>query len=199
MDCSPPDSFDHGILQARILEWVAISYSRGSSQPSDWTWVSCIAGGFLPWNHWGSQPLSSPLKWMRAAWINRDEPKMLYQVEGKRTAKGFEWYDHLYGNSVGHTWRWHIVEHTVTWQEVASEPGERGRTGWSFYSKLISLKNTAEQIWERWTFVQSGWWYMGVWYRLNQAQFNLECVLTAKLLWGCFGERWVECTPCPRL
>ena len=31
MDCSPPGSFVHGILQARILEWVAISFSRGSS------------------------------------------------------------------------------------------------------------------------------------------------------------------------
>ena len=39
-----PGSFVHGILQARILEWVAISSSRVSSQPRDWTWVSCIAG-----------------------------------------------------------------------------------------------------------------------------------------------------------
>ena len=35
MDCSPPDSSVHGILQARILEWVAIPFSRGSSQPRD--------------------------------------------------------------------------------------------------------------------------------------------------------------------
>ena len=35
----------HGILQARILEWVAISFSRGSSPPRDGTWVCCIAGG----------------------------------------------------------------------------------------------------------------------------------------------------------
>ena len=37
----------HGILQARILEWVAIPFPRGSSQPRDWTQVSCIAGGFF--------------------------------------------------------------------------------------------------------------------------------------------------------
>ena len=36
-----------GILQARLLEWVAISFSRGSSQPGDRTWVSCIAGRFF--------------------------------------------------------------------------------------------------------------------------------------------------------
>ena len=44
MDCSPPGSSVHGIFQARILEWVAISFSRGSSQPRDQTQVSHIAG-----------------------------------------------------------------------------------------------------------------------------------------------------------
>ena len=44
IDYSLPDSSVHGILQARILEWVAISFSRGCSQPRDWTWVSHIAG-----------------------------------------------------------------------------------------------------------------------------------------------------------
>ena len=44
MDCSPLGSSVHGILLARILEWVAIPFSRGSSQPGDQTWVSYIAG-----------------------------------------------------------------------------------------------------------------------------------------------------------
>ena len=44
VDCSPPGSSVHEILQARILESVAISLSRGSSQPRDRTQVSCIAG-----------------------------------------------------------------------------------------------------------------------------------------------------------
>ena len=50
MNCSPPDSSVHGILQARILKWVAMPSSRGSSQLRDRTWVfciSCIAGGFF--------------------------------------------------------------------------------------------------------------------------------------------------------
>ena len=45
MDCSPPGSSVHGVLQARILEWVAVPSSRGSSWPRDRThvsWVSCI-------------------------------------------------------------------------------------------------------------------------------------------------------------
>ena len=43
LDCSPPGFSVHGIFQARILEWVVISSSRGSSQPRDRTHVSCIS------------------------------------------------------------------------------------------------------------------------------------------------------------
>ena len=46
-ECSPPGSSVHGIFQARILEWTAISFSRGSSRPRNQTQVSCIAGRFL--------------------------------------------------------------------------------------------------------------------------------------------------------
>ena len=56
VDCNPRGSSVHGILQARILEWVAVPFSRGSSQPRDRTYVSHTAGGFftvlphiLPW------------------------------------------------------------------------------------------------------------------------------------------------------
>ena len=48
MDCSPPGSFVHGILQARLLGWLAISFSRGSSRPRDQTQASCIAGRSKP-------------------------------------------------------------------------------------------------------------------------------------------------------
>ena len=47
VDCSPPGSSVHGILQARILEWVAFPSSRGSSRPRNGTGVSCTAGGFF--------------------------------------------------------------------------------------------------------------------------------------------------------
>ena len=44
MDCRPPGSSVHGILQAVTLEWAAIPFSRGSSQPRDWAQVYCITG-----------------------------------------------------------------------------------------------------------------------------------------------------------
>ena len=52
MDCSPPGSSVHGILQARTLEWMAIPFSRGSSQLRDWAWVAvlpALQADSLPW------------------------------------------------------------------------------------------------------------------------------------------------------
>ena len=51
MDSSPPGSSVHRILQARILEWVVISFSRGSSWPRDWIRVSHVAGRFFHLSH----------------------------------------------------------------------------------------------------------------------------------------------------
>ena len=47
VDCSPQGSSVYEILQARILQWVVIPFSRVSSQPRDWTLVSCIVGRFF--------------------------------------------------------------------------------------------------------------------------------------------------------
>ena len=71
--CDPMDSTVHGILQARVLEWVGVPFSRGSSQPRDWIQVSRIAGGFFTsrdtreareyW--WVAYPFSSGSSWPR--------------------------------------------------------------------------------------------------------------------------------------
>ena len=58
MDYNLPGSSVHGILQARILEWVAVSFSKGSSCPRDQTQLSCLAGDSLSLSHQGS-PLST--------------------------------------------------------------------------------------------------------------------------------------------
>ena len=59
MDCSLPGSSVHEISQARILEWVAISFSRGSSQPRDQVQISCTSRWILYlWATWDSVPIS---------------------------------------------------------------------------------------------------------------------------------------------
>ena len=58
-DSNPPDSSVHGILRARMVEWMAISSSRGSSSPRDRTPVSCIAGRFFTTEPPGKALISS--------------------------------------------------------------------------------------------------------------------------------------------
>ena len=72
MDCSLPGSSIHGIFQARILEWVVISFSRRSPQPRDWTWVSCIVGRCF--TIWAKQSLE---KWTNPGVVIMDTPVKL--------------------------------------------------------------------------------------------------------------------------
>ena len=67
MDCSPPGSSVHGISQVRILEGGAISFSRGSSQPRDWTQLSPIAGRLF---YWLSQSGNTSFRENTLKWIS---------------------------------------------------------------------------------------------------------------------------------
>ena len=65
MDCSPPGSSIHGVLQASILQWVALSSPRGSSWPREWTRIFCvsgIAGGFFTIEPSGKKPVMVVIK-----------------------------------------------------------------------------------------------------------------------------------------
>ena len=73
--CNPMDYTVHGILQARILEWVAFPFSRGSSQPSDWTQVSCIAGEFF--TSWATKEDLKPLYFRHLLIEKRQKPVSL--------------------------------------------------------------------------------------------------------------------------
>ena len=59
MDCNPPSSSVHGILQAKILEWVVVPSSRGSSQPKDRTHISCVS--CVAGRVFTTEPLGKPL------------------------------------------------------------------------------------------------------------------------------------------
>ena len=89
MDCSPPGSSIHGIFQARVLEWVAISFSRRSSWPRDWTQVSHIACRlFYHLSHQGSSCWStsgSNCCFLTCIQISQEAGKMI-------------WYSHLLKN-----------------------------------------------------------------------------------------------------
>ena len=66
MDCGPPSSSVRGILQARTLAWIAIPFSRGSSQPRNWRPVSCTVGKFF--TNWGTKGIPQMVKYLPATW-----------------------------------------------------------------------------------------------------------------------------------
>ena len=75
MDSSLPGSSAHGIFQARILGWVAISFSRGSSRPKNRTQVSRIAGSFF--TNWATQEALGIAYYLHCAW----RPQSSWKVE----------------------------------------------------------------------------------------------------------------------
>ena len=78
MDYSQPGSSVHGILQARILEYVAISFSRESSQPRGWTHISCLAGRFF------------------TIWATREAYSYINIKIDKTLSKEHLWISHIY-------------------------------------------------------------------------------------------------------
>ena len=83
MDCSLPGSSIHGIFQARILGWAAISFSRRSSRPRGWTWVSRIVGRRIA--IWATR------FWFKLAFfINPGIKEFLSSKRGKRDFKKIE-------------------------------------------------------------------------------------------------------------
>ena len=90
LDCSPPGSSVHGIFQARILEWVTISFSRRSSWLRDWTQVSCIVGRcFTVWATREVKPRQH-IKKQRHYFVNKGS-----------SSQG-------YGFSSVHVWMWEL-------------------------------------------------------------------------------------------
>ena len=84
MDCSPPCFSVHWIFQVRILEWVAISSSGGSSQPKNAPTSSALAGRFLPLSHLGSPWENVYTLWNRNYWdifYRKDKPTTLILLQ----------------------------------------------------------------------------------------------------------------------
>ena len=77
--CNPMDYTVHGILQAVILEWVAVPFSRWSFQPRNWTQVSSIAGGFF--TNWATREAQGEVSGKEGREIGR---------EGRRSLKNYD-------------------------------------------------------------------------------------------------------------
>ena len=130
-DCSLLGSPVHGILQARILEWVAILFSRGSAQPEDWTQVSCIAGRFFTIYTWtvfiSSKILHSQLPKSLSEmfpWLSMPSSKLLCLVNIHSWGPGSK-------DASSSNFPWSLRPHQV-WPEAVMSP-------WFFSEWYFSL------------------------------------------------------------
>ena len=89
MDYSPPGSSVHGTLQARILEWVAISFSRGSSQSMHWTHINCLLHCRWILYHWA--PIEAPIVYSSYQFV-QGCPRWLWDKESVHQHRGFRWH-----------------------------------------------------------------------------------------------------------
>ena len=115
MDSSPPGSSVHGIFQARVLEWVAIAFSRGFSPPRNRTWVSCIIGRCF--TVWATREVNSryaaAAKWLQSCPtlcdpIDGSPPGS--SVPGILQARTLEWVAISFSNA----WKWKVKRKSLS-------------------------------------------------------------------------------------
>ena len=92
MDCSPPGSSVHRVLQASILEWVNVSSSRGSTWPRDWTLTSCISClSRCTLYHWASSEASANIKEMHIKTTRKCNPTPVRMAIIKKYTNNKHW------------------------------------------------------------------------------------------------------------
>ena len=112
MDCSPPGSSVHGILQARILEWVAMLSSRGSFQHRDWTLVfcvSCIAA---------AAAAANSLQSCLTLWDPMDCSLPGFSIHGILQARTLEWVAISFSNA----WKWKVTVKSLSHVRLLATP-----------------------------------------------------------------------------
>ena len=122
MDCSPPGSSIHGIFQSRILEWVAISSSRGSSRPRDWTCVSCTGRWIL--YHWATgealfhTATAKSLQSCPTLWNPIDGSLPGSPIPGILQARTLEWV----AISSSNAWKWKVKVKSLSHVRLLATP-----------------------------------------------------------------------------
>ena len=145
MDCSPSGSSVHGVFQARILEWVAVSFSR-RSQPRDWTWVSHIIGKFF--TVWATIHYFSLYKLCIFLFPPRNMPILkcfstVFIISPLRSL--FFFLDSVFPNSLAHSWIFNstdllciysgavYISALYTCKKFSAHPQEPISTPWKLY------------------------------------------------------------------
>ena len=136
--CNPMDYTVYGILQARILEWVAFPFSRGSSQPRDWTQVSRIAGRFF--TSWATIAISFSRGFSRPNWTHISSVSCIgrrvhYQLSHKGSPRILEWVAYPFSS---------VSSQPRNWTRVSCIAGGFF-TNWWTYQVSPSIRKTSNK------------------------------------------------------
>ena len=192
MDCSPAGSSIHGIFQARVLEWVAFPFSRGSSQPRGWTQVSHITGGFfISWTTREAQNShAKSLQLCPTLCGPTDGSPPGSPVPGVLQARTLEWV----AISFSSAWKWkvkvkslsHVRLFATPWTAAYQAPPSMGFSRQEYWSgvplpspqftkvmlPLTALRNVCINVGNH--FIFQGFW-LGIWFSWFQS--NTEASL----------------------
>ena len=140
MGCSPPGSSVHGILQTRILEWVAIPFSRGSSQTRDRIQVPCITGRFFTIWIMREAPIFIGRTDAEAGALILWTPDVKSQLIGKDPDAGKDWGQEEKHVTEDEMIGWH---HWLSGQEFEQTPGDsEGQGSLACYSPWVAKSRT---------------------------------------------------------
>ena len=140
MDCSLPGSSLHGIFQARVLEWVAISFSRGSSQPRDSTWIYPHCRQTLyRLSHQGRSLLitaaAKSLQLCPTLCDPIDSSPPGFPVPGILQARTLEWVAISFSNA----WKWKVKVKLLSCVRLCATPPTRLLRPWDFPDKSTGV------------------------------------------------------------
>ena len=145
MDDTPQCSSVYGLLQVIILEWVAISFSRGSSWPRNWTQVSCITGRFF------------------TMWATREPEKEVWwggAIKGQDVATCGDGSVVL-TMSGSASWLWHGFARCYDWGETEEECVEDTTTASNFLQLHVNLQLSQKKFNSNYKMRGTTWWPSG--------------------------------------
>ena len=139
--CHPMDCTVHGILQARILDWVAVPFSRGSSQPRHWTQVSRIGGWFFTsWEAQSCHAAAAAAKSLQSCLtlcdpIDGSPPGS--PIPGILQARTLEWVSISFSNA----WKWKVKVKSLSRVRLLATPWTAA------YQTLPSMGFSRQEYW----------------------------------------------------